>query len=153
MGRACGYLAVVSGVIGGAEMVLIPEVETSLEEISSTIENAYERGKTHAIIIVAEGFPIQITDLARQLGEMELGFSTKVTILGHIQRGGKPSAYDRWLASRMGVRAVEFMLDGQSGLMTGLNGLEIEGVPLADVTSHKKTISREYVDMCRTLAR
>lgn len=153
MGRACGYLAVVSGVIGGAEIVLIPEVETSLKEISSAIENAYERGKTHAIIIVAEGFPIQITDLARKLDEMEIGFSTRVTILGHIQRGGKPSAYDRWLASRMGVRAVEYLLDGQTGVMIGLDGREIVGVPLSDVITHKKTISREYVDMCRTLAR
>ena len=115
MGRHCGYLAVTAGMVSGAEMVLIPEVAASTGEVAAAIEDAYRRGKTHCIVMVAEGFPIHVTDLARELAEMEIGFSTRVTILGHIQRGGKPSAFDRSLATRMGVKAVEFLLAGLNG--------------------------------------
>jgi 6-phosphofructokinase 1 len=153
MGRNSGYLALIAGIIGGAEMVLTPEDEARPEEVAQAIEEAYKRGKTHAIIMVAEGAPIRVTDLAHSLESMDIGFSTRVTILGHIQRGGKPSAFDRWLATRMGVRAVEFLLTGQTDFMTGLDGRDIVPVPLMQVTENRKALSSEYLAMGRMLAR
>lgn len=153
MGRACGYLAVQAAITSGAEMVLIPEIETPLEEVANTVADAYKRGKTHAIIIVAEGYQIQISDLARQIDAMDIGFTTRVTLLGHIQRGGKPSVFDRFLATRFGVKAVEFLMDGQTGVMTALNGREMEPISLKQVVSHKKEINPEYIEMARMLAR
>lgn len=153
MGRNCGYLAAMAGIVCGAEMVLIPEVPVTTEEVRKTIDDAYRRGKTHAIIINAEGSVLRTTDLANTLEEMDVGFTTRVTILGHIQRGGSPTAYDRLLASRMGVKAVEALLDGQSGVMTGLKGRGIEYVSLEDVVKNKRTANLEYYEMMKVLAR
>lgn len=153
MGRNCGYLAVMAGIVSGAEMVLIPEVTVTVEEVGRMIEDAYMRGKTHAIIINAEGSGIRTSDLSKSLEDMDVGFRTRVTILGHIQRGGSPTAYDRLLASRMGFMAVEGLLKGKSGVMTGLKGRGVDYVPLEDVISHKRTANLEYYEMTKTLAR
>lgn len=153
MGRNSGYLAVMAGIVCGAEMVLIPEVTTSVDEVAVTVEEAYKRGKTHAIIINAEGSGIRTTDLAQCIDKMDVGFTTRVTILGHIQRGGSPTAYDRLLASRMGMRAVEALVEGVHGVMTGLKGKGIEFVPLADVVANKRSINTEYYHMTKVLAR
>jgi len=153
MGRECGYLAVMAGIIGGAEMVLIPEVETTLEEVAHAVEDAYKRGKTHAIIIVAEGAHIKIQALARYLDQADVGFKTRVTILGHIQRGGRPTAFDRLLASRMGVRAVEAAVNGDFSVMVGLQGRKMALVPLEKVTSRQRKANLEYYTMTRMLAR
>ena len=152
MGRNCGYLAVMAGIVCGAEMVLIPEVHTSVEEVAKAIENAYTRGKNHSIIIVAEGSGYRATDLASSLEAMDVGFHTRVTVLGHIQRGGSPTAYDRLIASRMGFRAVEALLQGQTGVMTGLKGSGIELVPIADVIANKRAVNMEYIQMAKVLA-
>jgi len=153
MGRECGYLAVMAGIIGGAEMVLIPEVDVSLEEVANAVADAYKRGKTHAIIIVAEGAKIKTQELARYIDEAEVGFKTRVTILGHIQRGGRPSAFDRLLASRMGVRAVEAIMDGKFGVMVGLRGRKMVLVPLKEVVSNTRRANLDYYSMTRMLAR
>ncbi|MBI3737557.1 MAG: 6-phosphofructokinase [Chloroflexi bacterium] len=153
MGRNCGYLAAMAGVVCGAEVVLIPEVPVTLEEVGKAIQDAYMRGKAHAIIINAEGSSVRTTDLARQLDDMDVGFKTRVTILGHIQRGGSPTAYDRLLASRMGLKAVEALLEGKSGVMTGLKGRGVDYVPLEDVVNNKRTANLEYYEMTKTLAR
>ncbi len=153
MGRGCGYLAVMAGIVCGAEMVLIPEVETKVEEVIAAVEDAYRRGKAHAIILVAEGAAIKIHDLARVIDEADVGFKTRITILGHIQRGGSPTAYDRLLASRMGVKAVETLLAGEHGVMIGLKGRLMETVPLAQVIEHQRAINMEYYQMARILAR
>ncbi len=153
MGRECGYLAVMAGIIGGAETVLIPEVETSMEEIASSVEDAYKRGKTHAIIIVAEGAKVKIHDLARYLDEADVGFKTRITILGHIQRGGRPTAFDRMLASRMGVKAVEAAVNGTFDVMVGLKGREMVLVPLEEVVKRQRRANMEYYAMARMLAR
>lgn len=153
MGRNCGYLAVMAGIVCGAEVVLIPEVPITVEEVGRVIKDAYLRGKAHAIVINAEGSGHSTVELARALDEMDVGFKTRVTILGHIQRGGSPTAYDRLLASRMGVRAVEALLQGKSGVMTGLKGRGIEYVPLEEVISHKRTANLEYYEMTKVLAR
>ncbi len=153
MGRMSGYLAVQAGIICGAEMVLVPEIKTPVEEVGALVEDSYRRGKTHCIIVVAEGFTPSTTELAQQLDSMDLGFTTRVTILGHIQRGGKPTAFDRLLASRFGVKAVEYLMTGQSNIMVGLSGRDVVGVPIATVVSRTKDLSEEYIRMARMLAR
>lgn len=153
MGRNCGYLAVMAGIVCGAEIVLTPEVPVTVQEVAKTIEDAYKRGKTHAIIINAEGSNIPTNELARQLDELDVGFTTRVTILGHIQRGGSPTAYDRLLASRMGIKAVEALLEGKTGVMTGLKSHGIDFVPLEEVINNKRTTSLEYFEMTKILAR
>jgi len=152
MGRSSGYLAVLAGIICGAEIVLCPEVPITVDEVASAIEDAYRRGKTHAIIIVAEGASLRTTELARALDVMDVGFKTRVTILGHIQRGGSPTAFDRLLAARMGVKAVEALLDGETDSMVGLQGREIRLVPLSEVVSRERPANLEYYKMARMLA-
>ncbi len=153
MGRNSGYLAVMSGIVCGAEMVLVPEVPVTWEEVAKTVSDAYQRGKTHAIIINAEGSPIDTNELVQKIDTLDVGFKTRVSILGHIQRGGSPTAYDRLLASRMGVRAVEAIVEGKHGVMTGLQGKNIEFIPLLDVISNKRNVNMEYFQMTKMLAR
>jgi len=153
MGRNCGYLAVMAGISCGAELVLIPEVPVTIEEVAKTIGDAYKRGKTHAIIINAEGSGVRTSEMAERFQHQDVGFETRVTILGHIQRGGSPTAYDRLLAARMGIKAVEGLLEGKSGVMTGLEGFDIVFVPLEEVTSNRRTTSPEFYQMTKVLAR
>ena len=153
MGRESGYLAVQAGIITGAELVLIPESKTPPKEVAAAIEEAYRRGKTHAIVVVAEGYKPHTSELGAMIDAMDIGFTTRVTILGHVQRGGKPSAFDRLLATRFGVKAVEFLLEGKSNVMTGLNGRDILPIPIDDVISNKKVVSKDYIDMAKMLAR
>lgn len=153
MGRNSGYLAVMAGIVCGAEIVLIPEVPSTVDEIARSVEDAYMRGKTHAIIIVAEGSNIRTTDLARIIDELDLGFKTRVTILGHIQRGGRPTAFDRLLAARMGTKAVELMLEGKTDVMVGLKSTGVEEVPLEEVTTNARSLTMSYYEMAKMLAR
>jgi len=153
MGRNSGYLAVMAGIVCGAEMVLAPEVPVTWEEVAKTVADAYQRGKTHAIIINAEGSAIDTNELVQKIDTLDVGFKTRVSILGHIQRGGSPTAYDRLLASRMGVRAVEALVEGKHGVMTGLQGKNIEFIPLLDVISNKRNVNMEYYQMTKVLAR
>jgi len=153
MGRASGYLAVQAGIICGAELVLIPEYKTPPEEVAKAIEESYRRGKSHAIIVVAEGYEPHALDLAAKLEAMDIGFSTRVTILGHIQRGGKPSAFDRMLATRFGVTAVEFLLAGKTNVMTALQGSEMCAVPIDEVISNTKVLSQKFIEMTKILAK
>lgn len=153
MGRRCGYLALMAGVICGAEVILIPEKEVRLEEIAAAIEDAYARGKTHAIIVAAEGAALKAAEVSDQLNALKVGFDTRVTILGHVQRGGSPTAFDRMLATRMGAKAVEELLRGASGAMVGLSGREIIPVPLEEVASRTRQANLDYYEMARVLAR
>jgi 6-phosphofructokinase 1 len=152
MGRHCGYLALMAGVVCGAEVILIPEQETSLEEIAQAVEDAYARGKTHAIIIAAEGAPLEVDQVAGHLDAQEVGFDTRVTILGHVQRGGRPSAFDRMLATRMGVKAAEALLAGETGAMVGLSGRDIVTLPLEEVVARSRKANINYLQMARILA-
>jgi 6-phosphofructokinase 1 len=153
MGRGSGYLAVMAGIVSGAEIALIPETKITLEEIGKVVESAYMRGKTHAFIINAEGSGFKTDELAQALEDMDVGYQTRVTILGHIQRGGSPTAYDRLLASRMGVKAVDALVSGISGVMTGLKGRGIDYVPLEEVVANKREVNMEYYEMVSLLAR
>jgi 6-phosphofructokinase 1 len=153
MGRDSGYLALMAGIIGGAEMVLIPEQATAAEEVATAISEAYIRGKTHAIIVVAEGANPHGQALMEQLNAMNTGFQFRLTILGHIQRGGRPTAFDRLLAARFGVAAVERLMAGEHGVMVGLQGREINSIALADVCANKRRANLEYYRMARMLAK
>ncbi len=153
MGRNSGYLAVMAAIVCGAEIVLMPEVPSTVEEVAHAVEDAYLRGKTHAIVMVAEGANIHTTDLARMIDEMDVGFNTRVTILGHIQRGGRPTAFDRVLASRMGVKGVELLLSGESNAMVGLQGMGLASIPLEEVTSQTRPTALAYYEMAKMLAR
>jgi 6-phosphofructokinase 1 len=152
MGRGCGYLAVMAGIVCGAEMVLIPEVKVTMEEVVEALDSAYRREKTYLIIVVAEGANIRTSDLVKELKEKRVGFETRVTILGHLQRGGSPTAFDRMLAARMGSKAVEALMAGQTDVMTGLQGRGIELIPLEEVNAHQRTANLEYYTMARRLA-
>lgn len=153
MGRNSGYLAVMAAIVCGAEIVLMPEVISTAEEVTHAVEDAYMRGKTHAIIIVAEGANIRTTDLARIIDEMDVGFKTRVTILGHIQRGGRPTAFDRLLAARMGTKAVKLMLEGRTDVMVGLKSTGVVEVPLEEVITHERPATLNDYEMAKMLAR
>lgn len=130
MGRGAGHLALQAGLACGAESILIPEAPYSLEDIVSRLKRGYERGKKHSIIVVAEGAG-RAEEIGQKLRE-RTGWECRVTVLGHIQRGGTPSAFDRLLASRMGAYAVECLLNGQSGQMVGIRGDQLVLTPLSD---------------------
>jgi 6-phosphofructokinase 1 len=149
MGRDSGYLALSSGLAGGAEMVLIPEVETEIEKVADTIEDAYIRGKAHCIIIVAEGWKPGTRALADHLRERreELGFDIRLTVLGHVQRGGKPLAFDRLLATRLGATAARMLLDGERGVMIGWVGSQAQLTPLEDAVAFQKEINVELREL------
>ena len=153
MGRDCGYLALMAGIAGGAEYTLLPEVETDPEEVAETLRLAYEHGKEHAIIVVAEGAKYNATALIEYFDQHKdrLGFKIRETILGHVQRGGDPSAYDRILASKLGDGAIEAIDRGEFGVLIGLNQSQVTAVPLEEVVSHKKEISMDLVRLARVL--
>jgi len=153
MGRNCGYLALMGGILGGAEVVVTPEKALTMQEVAASMQDAYTRGKSHAIAVIAEGAPYKITELADYLNSHDTGFEIRITILGHIQRGGSPSAFDRLLATRMGVAALERIVAGESGVMVGLDGRVISNVLLEDVTTKTRPISEEYYAMAYTLSR
>jgi 6-phosphofructokinase 1 len=153
MGRNCGYLATMGGILGGAEFIMIPEHPTTLEEIGKHLEATYLKGKSHAMGVIAEGATPKIHEIAEYLSQHQIGFEVRVTVLGHVVRGGKPSAFDRLLATRMGVKAVELLLDGQTGLMVGLQGRDIGTVTLEDATTKMREVGDEYIQMADILAR
>jgi 6-phosphofructokinase 1 len=153
MGRESGYLAIQAGIVTGAELVLTPETPIPPEAVATAIEEAYKRGKTHAIIVVAEGYKPHTQELGEMIDAMDIGFTTRVTILGHIQRGGKPTAFDRMLATRFGVKAVDFLMSGLSNVMTGMNGREIVPVPIDEVLANTKRVSEDYLRMTNILSR
>lgn len=153
MGRNCGYIALMAGIAGGAEYILLPEVETDPEEVAEALRLAYEHGKGHAIIVVAEGAKYNAQALTKffEKHKERLGFKIRATILGHVQRGGDPGAFDRILASRFGNDAVEAIDRGEFGVLVGLNKGKITTTPLEDVVGKTKQISMEMVDLARIL--
>jgi 6-phosphofructokinase 1 len=153
MGRNCGYLALHAGLVCGAEMILIPERDISLDDVVSMAEEAYARGKSHCIIVAAEGSPIKVEEIASHLKEADVGFESRVTILGHIPRGGSPTAFDRLLATRMGVKAAETLLAGETDVMVGLSGRDLVLMALEEVTSKNREPNLEYYDLALVLAR
>ncbi len=148
MGRTKGWIATYGGIAGGAQVILIPEVPYDLEEVAALIRRRHRRGEKYSVVVVAEGVaPPHETEMQKdafgfdRLGgvayqlapliEDLTGYETRVTVLGHLQRGGTPSAFDRVLATRMGTKAADLAIEGQSGVMVAMRGAEIVSVPLA----------------------
>ncbi|MEA5079765.1 MAG: 6-phosphofructokinase [Anaerolineaceae bacterium] len=153
MGRDCGYLALMAAIAGGAEYVVLPEVETDPEKIAESLAAAYEKGKSHAIIVVAEGAKYNATKLDAFFTEHRerLGFDLRVTIIGHVQRGGVPSAVDRILASRLGAAAVEEMVKGNYGVLVGEIKGDIAVTPLEEVVNYHKQLDPDYLSLAKIL--
>jgi 6-phosphofructokinase 1 len=154
MGRHCGYLALMAGIAGGAEAIAIPEVKTDPELIATELRAAYDRGKAHAIVVVAEGAEYNAEALARYFKEHRgrLGFDLRVTTLGHVQRGGAPGVFDRLLATRFGVAATERLARGEHGILVGLINGAVVATPLDEVLSNKKSLDLRLFDIAKTLA-
>jgi len=155
MGRNCGYLALMAGIAGGAEVILIPEVPTTPEQVANEIQAAYERGKAHALVVVAEGAEHNAKELADYFDEHKerLGFELRVTTIGHVQRGGAPMAYDRLLATRLGTGAVEALAAGQQGVLVGMVKSAVVSTPLAEVVNVKKPLDTHLLELSHVLAR
>ncbi len=153
MGRNCGYLALMAAIAGGAEYVVLPEFETDPEEIAKVLTDAYEKGKAHAIIVVAEGAKYNANTLDAYFKEHRerLGFDLRVTILGHTQRGGTPGAYDRVFASRLGAAAVEQLANGNFGVLVGQINGEFVATPLDQIAGKTKQLDKRLLDLQRIL--
>jgi len=153
MGRHSGYLAVMGGIAGAADAIVIPEVETSCEELAERVKDAYVRGQAHFIAVIAEGAKPDTQALAQHLSGRELGFEVRVTILGHVQRGGSPTAFDRLLATRLGAAAVQQLMEGQKGKMVGLIGNKVVTADLEKVLSTRKSVDLEFYRLAQILER
>ena len=155
MGRDSGYIAIQSGIAGGAEMVMVPEVLTPISEVVNVLKQGWSRQKSSSIIIVAEGEEegnaIVVADkIRKQIDDSEIDM--RVTTLGHIQRGGIPTAYDRILASRLGLGALEGLMDGQKNVMAGVINNELVYTPFRDTIRLPKPINQDLLRMVKILS-
>lgn len=149
MGRSRGFVALHVGIAGGAEVVLLPEMSWKLEDVVGTLETGYRRGKKSFLIVVAEGAAHGET-LAKQIEEKS-GFDVRTTVLGHVQRGGSPTAADRLLASQLGYFAVRHLLAGDTGVLVGEHNDTIVTTPLSEVWSKDKPLDPELLQLVQVL--
>ena len=174
MGRHSGWIALHAGLAGGADMILIPEQKYTIDEIVETIEKRHKRGKDFSIVVVSEGVTLQadksegefvvaeagldefghvklggIGQLVCNEVEKRTGFETRVTVLGHLQRGGTPTAFDRVLGTRFGIAAIDLVQQGNFGNMVSLQGNEIVSIPLSDAVDTLKVVDQEFYDLAR----
>ena len=171
MGRHTGWIAVYSGIAGGADAILIPEVDCDIEALAQALKSRHQRGKTFSIVVAAEGarckqFEHLVTqdDSVDEFGHMRLGgigvrlkdelqkrtgIDARVTVLGHVQRGGTPTALDRVLATRFGVAAADAVHDGKSGQMVALQRQEIVTIPLTEALSQPKTVDPNLYEIAQ----
>lgn len=152
MGRDCGYLALMAGIAGGAEAVVIPEVPISPEAVAEAIRSAYSRGKPHAIVVVAEGAQYNAQRLAEYFQREKLGYELRVTVLGHVQRGGAPGAFDRILGTLLGAGAMEALARGEKGVLVGQIKGEVVTTPLSEVAGKKKPLDPKLFELAQVLA-
>jgi 6-phosphofructokinase len=174
MGRHTGWIAVMSGIAGGADVILIPEQPVTVEDACRELERRHARGKDFSIVVVSEGYELTYasgerrmvaqegaTDqfghvrlggvgdaLAREIEE-RTGFETRVTVLGHVQRGGTPTPRDRVLATRFGLKAADLVHEGRFGRMAALQGDAIVDVPLSEATAELKTVPPAWYEVAR----
>jgi ATP-dependent phosphofructokinase / diphosphate-dependent phosphofructokinase len=166
MGRHAGWITLEAGLAGGADVILIPEIPVEIDKVCELIKKRHARGKTFSIVAVAEGTEmkdksnavdqkldqfghVRLGGIGQTIGELieaKTGFETRVTVLGHIQRGGSPTAFDRVLGTRFGVKAYEMAKEGKFGHMVSLQGRNMVAVPLADAVGSLKTVPKEYYD-------
>lgn len=153
MGRDSGYIAIQSGIGGGAELVMVPETSTSIDDVIITLKQSWNRDKTSSIVVVAEGDEEGgALEIAEKVKTKIPGKEIKVTTLGHIQRGGNPSAHDRILASRLGIGAVEGLLAGYKNVMAGIVNDRLTYTPLDDAINKNKPLNDELVNMVNILS-
>ncbi|HZK25131.1 MAG TPA: 6-phosphofructokinase [Oscillospiraceae bacterium] len=150
MGRSAGYIALAAGLSGGAESILVPEIPFALNEVAERLQRGVKRGKLHSIILVAEGASSAI-DIAEQLKALT-SMDIRVTILGHVQRGGTPTSFDRILASRLGAAAVDLLRSGCHGLMVGLKDGEIKSTPYEEALNQQKQFPHDLYNLATILA-
>lgn len=154
MGRHCGYIALLAGIAGGAEVIAIPESEVSPHDVVERLGAAYRRGKTHAMVVVAEGARHNAREMMHYFTEHRatIGFDLRVTTLGHVVRGGVPTAFDRVLATRLGAAAIDRLARGEQGILMGICGNNITATPLAEVAGKTKPVDVTLLEMARMLA-
>lgn len=154
MGRDSGYLALMSGIAGGAESIVLPERPCDPEDLARDLRTAYDRGKPHALVVVAEGARYNATALVDyfQAHRGRLGFELRLTILGHVQRGGAPGVFDRLLGTRLGAAAVEQLARGERGVLVGLQGRDILPTPLEEVAGRKKKLDTSLLELADAMA-
>src|SRR5690606_15833831 len=147
MGRNAGHIALNAGIGAGAEEILIPEENLGKERLIETLQRSKQAGKSSSIVVVAEGDKIgkNIFELAEFVEQQLAGYEVRVSVLGHMQRGGSPSCYDRVLASRMGVGAVDALMAGKSMVMIGIQNNKIVAVPLIKAVKNKQKIDPELI--------
>ena len=150
MGRDAGDIALWSGLCAGAESIVIPEANKDMEDIISRLEQGAQRGKKHSIIVVAEGV-CPGSELAKIILE-RTGLETRVTVLGHLQRGGSPSANDRMMGSQMGAKAVDLMLEGKQGVMVGVKCGKLTETPFEQAFEDKHSIDLSIYELARSLS-
>jgi ATP-dependent phosphofructokinase / diphosphate-dependent phosphofructokinase len=170
MGRHTGWIAVYSGIAGGADMILIPERPVDFEEVCNEIKRRHAGGKNFSIVVVSEGCDLPGAEdkgdvdqfghkllakrgVGERLGEeieSRTGFETRVTVLGHVQRGGSPTPRDRILATRFGLKAADLVQEGDFGQMAALRGDDVLAVPLEEATAELKTVPADWYDIART---
>jgi 6-phosphofructokinase 1 len=155
MGRKCGYLALMAGVAGGAEAVVLPEVEVDPEQVAARIQESYDRGKPHAIVVVAEGAKYNAEGLCRKFEELNLlgGYEFRSTVLGYIQRGATPTCADRLLGTRLGAAAVEEMIQGNTGVLVGIHNSQVITTPFEQVVNSRKELDPWFLQAAELLAR
>lgn len=155
MGRKCGYLALMCGIAGGAEAIVLPEVEAIPEQVAEKIQDAYERGKPHAIVVVAEGAKYNAEGLCKQFEKRNLllGYEFRSTVLGYVQRGATPTCADRLLGTRLGSEAVEQINAGNIGALVGTSGGKVITTPLDEVVQGHKTLDPWFLSAADMLAR
>jgi 6-phosphofructokinase 1 len=153
MGRKSGYLALMTAIAGGAEVVVVPEIETTPEQVAQGLRAAYERGKAHALVVVAEGAKYNADSLVSFFKEhsARVGFDLRSTTLGHVQRGGAPTAYDRILATRLGAGAVTALVNGEESALVGMLKGSVTATPLREIVGVQKPIDPELLNLARVL--
>ncbi|HEY5499580.1 MAG TPA: 6-phosphofructokinase, partial [Bacteroidales bacterium] len=153
MGRDAGFLALNGAIASGAEAAIIPEIATEVDQLEELIKNGFRKSKNSSIVLVAES---EITGgalhYADRVKKEYPGYDVRVVILGHIQRGGSPTAYDRILASRLGNAAIEAIMDGQRNVMVGIENNQVVDVPFSKAIKNDKPIDKDLLRVLKTLS-
>ena len=153
MGKDAGYIALRSGIAIGAQEILIPEVNTKINDLIDSLKNSKKSGKTSSIIVVAEGYKPgkNVYQIADEIQEKLPNYQVRVSVLGHIQRGGRPSCFDRVLGTKMGVKAVELLKNAKTGIMVGTQHGKIVTVPLKKAISEKTKIDKDLLRISKIM--
>jgi 6-phosphofructokinase 1 len=154
MGRDCGYIALMAGIAGGAEVIALPEQEITPAQVAERLRAAYTRRKTHALVVIAEGARCGMHELMQyyETHRASIGFELRVTRLGHVVRGGSPTASDRVLATRLGAAAVDCLARGEHGVLIGMLAGEIAATPLSEVAGRTRPANAELLELARVMA-